>query len=126
MPEAGFLQDVERAIELYEEEIGHAATRTRQMIEQYGVVEALSRLMVSADLQQGFKVLPDSDQLDKTFEAVVGRYIRVTQLEPSARRVARHVSEGRRPAGRENRRGRQLFDQRSDEACDRGAEEIRA
>ena len=74
MPEAAFLQDVERAIELYEKVIGHVATRTRQMIEQHGAKEALSRLMVSADLQQGFKVLRDSDQLDKTFEAVVVRF----------------------------------------------------
>ena len=66
-----FFDDVEKAIALYEDLIGHAATRTRQMIDKYGVIEALSRLMVSPDLQQGFKVLRDSDQLDKTFEALV-------------------------------------------------------
>ena len=44
------------------------------MIANYGEVEALSRLMVSADLQQGFKVLRDLNQLDKTFEALVVRF----------------------------------------------------
>jgi hypothetical protein len=69
-----FNQEVERTVELYEKTIGHAAVRTRQMIERYGQVEALSRLMVSADLQQGFKVLRDSNQLDKSFEALVVRF----------------------------------------------------
>jgi hypothetical protein len=44
------------------------------MIAQHGEIEALSRLMVSPDLQQGFKVLRDRKQLDKTFEAVVVRF----------------------------------------------------
>ena len=74
MSEAAFLEEVEHTIELYEKAIGYAATRTRQMIEQYGEIDALSRLMVSADLQQGFKVLRDSHQLDKTFEAIVVRF----------------------------------------------------
>lgn len=54
MSEGAFRDEVEHAIRLYEREIGHAATRTRPMIDEYGEVEALSRLMVSADLQQGF------------------------------------------------------------------------
>ena len=74
MSETAFLQDVERAIESYEEAIGHAASRTRNMIEQHGEIEALSRLMLSPDIQQGFKVLRDRHQLDKTFEAVVLRF----------------------------------------------------
>lgn len=74
MVDAFFKTEVERASKLYEREIGHAATRTRLMIERYGEIEALSRLMVSADLQQGFKVLRDRDQLDKAFEAVVIRF----------------------------------------------------
>jgi hypothetical protein len=44
------------------------------MIAEHGEIEALSRLMVSPDLQQGFKVLRDRKQLDKTFEAVVVRF----------------------------------------------------
>ncbi len=74
MLEKGFLDDVERAIKLYESVSGHAASRTRPMIENYGVVEALSRLMVSPDLQQGFKVLRDNHQLDKTFESIVVKF----------------------------------------------------
>lgn len=72
--EADFKAEVAQAIELYEGVIHHTATRTRQMIEVHGEVEALSRLMISADLQQGFKVLRDRDQLDYTFEAVVVRF----------------------------------------------------
>ena len=74
MSEAAFKKEVEHVIQLYERAIGHAATRTRPMINNYGEVEALSRLMVSADLQQGFKVLRDRDQLDKTFESLVVRF----------------------------------------------------
>ncbi len=74
MVEESFRVEVERTIKLYEREIGHVATRTWPMIEKYGEVEALSRLMVSADLQQGFKVLRDHNQLDNTFEALVVRF----------------------------------------------------
>jgi hypothetical protein len=69
-----FHDDVERAIQQYEQITSHAASRTRQMIDRYGEVEALSRLMVSADLQQGFKALRDRNQLEFTFEAAVVRY----------------------------------------------------
>jgi hypothetical protein len=74
MVEKAFLDDVEKAIVLYEGAIGHAATRTRQMIEKYGVIEALSRLMLSPDLQQGFRVLRDSNQLNKSFEFTVVKF----------------------------------------------------
>jgi len=74
MTEAAFIEEVKHTILLYERGIGHAATRTRPMIARYGEVEALSRLMVSADLQQGFKALRDRNQLDKTFEALVVRF----------------------------------------------------
>ncbi len=74
MSEAAFREEVEHTILLYERGIGHAATRTWPMIARYGEVEALSRLMVSADLQQGFKALRDRNQLDKTFEALVIRF----------------------------------------------------
>lgn len=74
MSEATFRKEVEYAIRIYEKAIGHAATRTWPMIEKYGEIEALSRLMISPDLQQGFKVLRDRDQLEDTFEAVVVRF----------------------------------------------------
>ena len=44
------------------------------MIDELGEKETLSRLMISADLQQGFKALRDSNQLDSTFEAIVVRF----------------------------------------------------
>ena len=74
MTEAAFMQEVDKVIKLYEKEIGHVATRTRQMIDKHGEIEALSRLMVSADLQKGFKVLRDRNQIENTFEAVVMRF----------------------------------------------------
>jgi hypothetical protein len=74
MDDNEFRNEVVKAIELYESANGYAATRTRQMIEEHGEIGALSRLMISADLQQGFKVLRDNKQLDKTFEAIVVKY----------------------------------------------------
>ena len=74
MSEVAFKQEVDQVIKFYEKELGRAATRTRRMIDESVEIDALSRLMVSADLQQGFKVLRDRDQLDKTFEAVVIRF----------------------------------------------------
>ena len=81
MPDPNFVREVACAVELYEKMIGHAAGRTRPMIERYGAVEALSRLMVSADLQKGFKVLRDSNQLDISFEAIVVRFKNLFRLE---------------------------------------------
>lgn len=74
MSEAAFKIEVEKVIKLYEEVIGREATRTWPMIEKFGEIEALSRLVVSPELQKGFKVLRDSKQLDKTFEALVVRF----------------------------------------------------
>lgn len=67
-------QEVEDVIAIYEQAIGGSAFRTRQMIDRYGLVVALSKLVVSADLQSGFKTLRDRGQLDKTFEKVIVRY----------------------------------------------------
>lgn len=69
-----FREEIGRAIVIYEQATRYPATRTRQMIEELGEVEALSRLVVTADLQQGFKVLRDRKQLDKTFEAILVRF----------------------------------------------------
>lgn len=62
---------VANTIALYEKETRHAATATRVMIENLGVVEALSRLMIHADLQKGFRVLRDKNLLERTFETIV-------------------------------------------------------
>lgn len=69
-----FRAAVRTAVELYEHENRRAATRTRLMIADRGEVDALSRLMLSPDLQQGFKVLRDSNRLAQTFESVVIRF----------------------------------------------------
>ena len=74
MQRNALLQDIEGVIEVYEEQIGVPAGRTRQMIERYGAINALSKLAVSAELQSGFKVLRDRNQLDATFEAVIVRH----------------------------------------------------
>lgn len=65
---------VDEAIAVYEQKTGVPASRTWPLIRQHGHVEAISRLVCSAELQQGFKVLRDSDALDMTFEALVVRH----------------------------------------------------
>jgi hypothetical protein len=69
-----FLAEVEGAIAAYERVIGQYASRTRSMIDQHGHIKALSQLVVSPDLQQGFRALRDQGRLDVTFEAIVVRY----------------------------------------------------
>lgn len=74
LTQVGFLAAVAETIDVYEWMTGRAATRTRQMIEEHGEVRALSRLMIRGDLQQGFRVLRDNGQLERTFEALVVRF----------------------------------------------------
>ena len=74
MCEKDFCEEVEDTIQIYEEIIGYFAARTRQMIKKHGKITALSLLMKSSDLQQGFKKLRDVNQLDKTFEFIVIKY----------------------------------------------------
>ena len=68
---ASLQRDVEEVIAVYEQKTGVPASRTWRLVQRHGHVEALSRLVCSADLQQGFKVLRDSGLLNKTFEALV-------------------------------------------------------
>jgi hypothetical protein len=74
MADQAFRDEVEKAIVLYEQINKHYAGRTRDMISKHGEIEALSRLMVSADLQKGFQALRDAGQLENTFESVVVRF----------------------------------------------------
>jgi len=74
LPNEELHREIDRAIVAYEQAIQHYASRTRQLIDSYGYEGALSRLVVSADLQQGFRVLRDLGQLDLTFESIVTRY----------------------------------------------------
>lgn len=71
MTSTSLVSKIEETIALYESSTGYPATRTRQMIDRYGHLEALSRLMISPDLQQGFQVLRDKDQLQDSFESLV-------------------------------------------------------
>ncbi len=71
MTEEELKRIVANTIALYENETKRAATATRVMIDKLGAVEALSRLMVSADLQKGFRVLRDKNLLERTFETIV-------------------------------------------------------
>ena len=74
MSQEALIQDIEVVVAVYEQQIGVPAARTRQMIERYGAIDALSKLAVSADLQSGFRVLRDRGQLEMTFEAVIVRH----------------------------------------------------
>lgn len=73
MADNEFLAEVDRAITVYERAIRHYASRTRTMVDRHGAVGALSRLVKSPDLQQGFKALRDLGQMHLTFEAIVVR-----------------------------------------------------
>lgn len=66
-------QEVERTIRVYEVLIGEYAARTRTMVERYGCQGALERLMISSDLQKGFRVLRDEGRLEDSFETLVAQ-----------------------------------------------------
>ena len=74
MSDPELTQQVEQAIDLYEREIGPVATRTRKMIERFGEIQALSRLMLSGGLPKGFRILRERDELDQSVEAIVVRF----------------------------------------------------
>ena len=76
-----FPDDLEASLKIYESQICTFASRTRDMITRYGEVEALSRLVISSDLQQGFKILRDNRKLDATFEAVITRHANMFKSE---------------------------------------------
>ena len=67
-------KEVDRTIGIYQDISGGMASRTRQMIEERGVVKALSDLVTSAKLQLGFKTLRDAGRLDDTFEAIIKKF----------------------------------------------------
>ncbi len=50
-----FIAEVNEAINVYENAISGFAARTRQMIDTYGAIDALARLVQSPDLQSGVK-----------------------------------------------------------------------
>lgn len=74
MASQALINEVERTVAVYEDIIGRTPSRTWQMIESHGHIEALSRLVGSGDLQSGFKKLRDANKLDCSFEAVIVRF----------------------------------------------------
>jgi hypothetical protein len=62
---------VEEAISIYEKLNNHYATRTRPLFENRNTLEVLSKLMISGDLQQGFKILCQNKKQEKSFENIV-------------------------------------------------------
>lgn len=74
MPDNLLNHEIQNTIDIYEQIIGHTASRTRQMISSLGPIEALSKLVVSSNLQQGFRALRDQERLDLSFEAIVTRH----------------------------------------------------
>ena len=69
-----FEAEVDKTVDIYESLIAGYASNTRNMIKRLGYIGALSRLVVSADLQKGFKILRDRDELCKTFESIVVKF----------------------------------------------------
>ena len=67
-------RDVERTLQVYERLIEGTAANTRPMLERYGHVEALRRLVESGDLQSGFRALRDANLLHESFEQLVVSY----------------------------------------------------
>jgi len=69
-----YIQKINDAIQLYEEAIGHFASRTHTLLQNYGNIGALEVLMDNVELQKGFKTLRDKNLLDRTFEAIMVKY----------------------------------------------------
>lgn len=67
-------REVYAATEEYERLIGGYASYTHRMLEQHGVIEALSRLMADSKIQKGLKTLAKARKLDLSFEAIVTRH----------------------------------------------------
>jgi predicted RNA-binding Zn ribbon-like protein len=74
MATSEFLDEVNRTIDVYEEVICSCAEHIREVIERYGEVKALERLVQTVDLQRCFKQLREHGALEDTFEAVITRY----------------------------------------------------
>ena len=72
---------IEQATVEYERIISGSAVRTRQMLERYGDIRALSRLMESGEIQTGFRQLMQANKSELTFEAIIVRHKSLFRLE---------------------------------------------
>lgn len=72
--EKKFAEEIEQTVKLYESFIPNTALMTRQMIEKYGAINAVKKLLISGKAQKGFKTLCGNGQKEQTFEALVLKY----------------------------------------------------
>mgnify|MGYP003499307761 FL=1 len=68
------IYDVENTIKLYEKCNCRIANVTRDMLDRLGYQKALAKLVVSADIQKGFKCLIEHGYINNTFEALIVKY----------------------------------------------------
>jgi signal transduction histidine kinase len=87
MDDADFRRDVDAAVSEYERLIGGYASNTHRMLDQLGLVGALSKLMADSKIQKGLRTLAKADRLDLSFEAAVVKHQRLfprrSSLPPS-------------------------------------------
>jgi hypothetical protein len=69
--EKKFAEEIEQTVKLYESYIPSTAIATKQMIEKYGAINAVKKLLISGKAQKGFKTLCENGHKDQTFEALV-------------------------------------------------------
>ncbi len=69
--EKKFAEEIEKTVNLYESYIPSTALMTRQMIEKYGAITSVKRLLASGIIQKGFEALYENGHKDQTFEALV-------------------------------------------------------
>ena len=69
-----FINDVENTIKLYEDCNCRIANVTRDMLERFGYQKSLSKLVISSDVQKGFKCLIEHGYINNTFEALIVKY----------------------------------------------------
>lgn len=74
MPLEDLVDDVERTLIIYEGLIAGTAGRTRPMLDEYGYVRALQKLVESGELQSGFRALRDANLLHESFEQLVVKH----------------------------------------------------
>ncbi len=72
--EKKFAEEIEQTVKLYETYVPSMASATRQMIENYGAIKTVKRLLVSGTIQKGFEALYENGHKEQTFEALVLKY----------------------------------------------------
>jgi hypothetical protein len=81
-------QDITETIKIYEEAIGHYASRTHALIANHGNIGTLEVLMDNVEIQKGFKTFRDKKMLDKTFEAILIKYKKEIEFNKNSVEIA--------------------------------------